>query len=34
MAQRVNAKSEEAQGLDMYSVSVHNMHHMHEDILN
>lgn len=34
MAQRVNVKIEESQGLDMYSVSVHNMLHINEDILN
>ena len=34
MAQRISVKIEETQGLDMCSVSVHNMLHIHEDILN
>lgn len=34
LAQGINVKIEEAQGLDMCSVSVHNMLHIHEDILN
>ena len=34
LAQRINVKIEEAQGLDMCSISVHNMLHIHEDILN
>lgn len=34
LAERINVKIEEAQGLDMCSISVHNMLHIHEDILN
>ena len=34
LAQRINVKIEETQGLDMYTVSVHNMLHVHEDIIN
>ena len=34
LAQRINVKIEEAQGLDMCTVSVHNMMHIHEDIIN
>lgn len=33
-AQGINVKIEEAQGLDMCSISIHNMLHIHEDILN
>ena len=34
LAQRINVKIEEAQGLDMCTISVHNMTHVHEDIIN
>lgn len=34
LAQRINVKIEETQGLDMCTVSVHNMLHIHEDIIN
>ena len=34
LAQRINVKIEETQGLDMCTVSVHNMLHVHEDIIN
>jgi hypothetical protein len=34
MAHRLNVKIEETQGLEMCSISVHNMKHLHEDILN
>ena len=34
LAQRINVKIEETQGLDMCTVSVHDMLHIHEDIIN
>jgi len=34
MAERLNVKIEEIQGLEMCSISVHNMKHIHEDIQN
>ena len=34
LAKRINVTIEEAQGLDMCSISVHNMLHIHEDILH
>jgi len=34
LAQRINLKIEEAQGLVMCSISVHNLLNIHEDILN
>lgn len=33
-AKRINVKFEETQGLDMCTISVHNLLHVHEDILN
>ena len=34
LAKRINVKIEETQGLDMCTISVHNLFHVHEDILN
>ena len=34
LAQRINVKIEEAQGLEMCTISVHNMIHIHEDVIN
>ena len=34
LAQRINVKIEEDQGLEMCTISVHNMIHIHEDIIN
>lgn len=34
LAKRINVKIEERQGLEMCTISVHNMLHVHEDILN
>ena len=34
LAQRINVKIEEAQGLEMCTISVHNMIHIHEDIIS
>ena len=34
LAQRISEKIEEAQGLDMCTISLHNMIHIHEDIIN
>ena len=34
LPERINVTIEEAQGLDVCSISVHNMLHIHEDILN
>ena len=34
LAQRISIKIEETQGLEMCTISVHNMTHVHEDILN
>lgn len=34
LAKRINVKIEETQGLDMCTISVHNLLHVHEDILN
>ena len=34
LAKRINLKIEERQGLDMCTISVHYMLHVHEDILN
>jgi len=34
LAQRLNVKIEESQGLEMCTISVHNMLHIHEDIKN
>ena len=34
LAKRINVKIEETQGLDMCAISVHNLPHVHEDVLN
>lgn len=34
LAKGINVKTEETQGLEMYTISVHSMLHVHEDILN
>ena len=34
LAQRINIKVEESQGLEMCTISLHNMIHVHEDIMN
>ena len=34
LTQRINVKIEETQGLEMCTISVHNMIHIHEDIIN